>query len=453
MKNIIVLMTDDHAQWALGAYGNQELHTPNLDHLARTGVQMNNAFTPTPVCSPARACFLTGRLASQHGMHDYLNSGDVVDANNWLEGEVLLPEILSKNGYQTAFSGKWHMSNDDTPNPAFDNWFSISGDYPFSHNDRTRYCDNGVEKFIPGYTTRVITDKALSFLNEREVEKPFFLMVGYTATHSVWEGHPERLVSKYRDSSFEDIPLNESYPFGEQALESITVDRDAQTEALAQYYAAVTHLDEGVGEILDALEGQGLLEDTLIVYTSDHGLNCGHHGIWGKGNGTFPLNMVDESIRVPLLYNFPGILPGGQKRDEFVDHLDLFQTLLDFANVSPPTSTPQPYAGRSIWSSLVEEAPNTNWRDVQFCEYGDVRMVRTSRYKLVLRTNIDVCDLFDLQADPRENINLADNPEHSDLIANLRLQIDTYFQTYEDPIKSGKRVKELPRHNDTEAWR
>ncbi|MCJ7700482.1 MAG: sulfatase-like hydrolase/transferase [Anaerolineales bacterium] len=141
-KNILILFNDDHAQWASGTYGNSEIQTPNIDHLAATGIQMQNAFTPTPVCSPARACFLTGKLASQHGIHDYLSSADPeIDSRDWLAGEVILPEILAAHGYQVGYSGKWHLGQDDTPHPAFDDWFSISGDYPFRHKGTTRFFD------------------------------------------------------------------------------------------------------------------------------------------------------------------------------------------------------------------------------------------------------------------------------------------------------------------------
>jgi len=453
-KNIIIIFNDDHAQWASGTYGNTEIATPNIDCLASTGVQMQNAFTPTPVCSPGRACFLTGRLASQHGVHDYLVTTDPeIDRRNWLDGEVLLPEILAAQGYQSAYSGKWHLGQDYRPHPAFDYWFSLSGDYPYKHNDTTRYCDNGTEKFLTGYTTRVITDQALNFLQSRDRDKPFFLMVGYTATHSPWEGQPERLASRYRDCTFLDVPLGESYPFGEQVLESALLDRNQEMEALAQYYAAVSHLDESVGQILDGLDAHGLRQDTLVVYTSDHGLNCGHHGIWGKGNGTLPLNMVDESIRIPLILSQPGRFRGGQRLDHFVDHTDLFQTLLDYSGVKSVGQTRQPYPGRSFFPLLGNPQKEMDWRRVQFGEYGPLRMARTTRFKLVLRNPDGPHGLFDLEADPREMTNLFGNPLYDEIISEMTLEIDQFFSTYEDPENSGLRRDQLPRHNNSEAWR
>jgi len=453
-KNIIIIFNDDHAQWASGTYGNTEITTPNIDHLAETGIQMQNAFTPTPVCSPSRACFLTGRLASQHGIHDYLATNDPkISPRKWLEGEVLLSEILAANKYQTGYCGKWHLGQDDTPHPAFDDWFSISGDYPFSHNDTTRYCDNGVEKYIPGFTTRIITDRAIHFLNEREEDKPFFLMIGYTATHSPWEGHPERLAAKYRGHTFDDVPLDETYPFGKQTLESAELDRDNQPEALAQYYAAVSHLDEALGQILDALEAHELRQDTLVVYTSDHGLNCGHHGIWGKGNGTLPLNMVEESIRIPLIISQPGCFEAGLQVENYVDHTDLFQTLLDYSNIDLTGWEDHYYPGKSFLPLLKDPTQNISWRGIQFGEYGPLRMARTEKFKLILRNPNGPHGLFDLKADPREMTNLFGLPKYEEICRQLIDEIDQYFCTYEDPKNSGLLGADLPRCNNSEAWR
>ena len=435
----------------MGAYGNSEVHTPAMDYLAETGVQMMNAFTPTPVCSPARACLFTGRLASQHGVHDYLNSNDpTINGTHWLADEIKLSELLAENGYQTGLCGKWHMGREEQPQAGFDFWFSATGEFPkpvgYAH-----FSDNGTVRAYPGYDTPVITDSAVRYLQQIDQSRPFFLYVGYGATHSPWKHQPERLVARYRSSTFADIPADEAYPFGRQNLESAEVNRSAQREAQAQYYAAVSLIDEGVGRLLDELEAQGLRDDTLVVYTSDHGLNCGHHGIWGKGNGTLPLNMVEESIRIPLLFNQPGRLFDGQRRREFVDHLDLFQTLVDYTGVALPDK--DNYPGRSFLPLLDNSDSISDWRSVQFGEYGNLRMIRTEMHKLVRRYPDGPCELFDLRTDPREMVNLFADPSNQAIVQMLTAQIDNYFSTYEDPIKSGLRAVELPRQNYTEAWR
>lgn len=453
-QNILLILNDDHGQWALGSYGHQELHTPNLDYLAATGVQMENAFTPIPVCSPARACLLTGRLASQHGIHDYLASTDEeMGRRTWLKDETTLAQLLSAAGYQTALCGKWHLGNDEQPQPGFDTWFTLGNDYPIDHGGSHRYCDNGRSRVIHGYKTRIITDQALHFLRQSDRERPFFLVIGYAATHSPWRDHPERLVAAYRDCSFADVPDDVAYPFGRQNLESTFPTRENPREALAQYYAAVSQLDEATGQIVDELEALDLRQNTLLVYTSDHGLCCGQHGIWGKGNGTLPLNMVEESIRIPLIFNQPGYLYAGQQRAEFVDHLDLFQTLAAYAAIELPLESGPNYPGRSFLPLLDNSVAIPDWRREQYGEYGPLRMIRTERYKLLLRYPDGAHELFDLIADPREVLNLYQDPQYEPLIQQLTAKVETYFGRYEDPIKRGLNAQQLPRHNFTEAWR
>lgn len=453
-QNIVLFLTDDHGQWALGSYGHQELHTPNLDYLAATGVQMDNAFTPIPVCSPARASLLSGRLPSQHGLHDYLASpNDELEGRSWLTEETTLPQLLSDAGYEVACCGKWHLGGDEEPQPGFDYWFTLGNDYPVEHGGPHRYCDNGRSRVISGYKTRIITDQALHFLRQRDGQRPFFLIVGYTATHSPWRDHPQRLVDAYRGCSFDDVPDDVAYPFGRQNLESTLPTRENPQEALAQYYAAVSQIDEGAGRLVDELEALDLRQDTLVVYTSDHGLNCGHHGIWGKGNGTLPLNMVEESIRIPMLFNQPGRLYGGQRRNEFVDHLDLFQTLAAYAAVDPPQNQEVEYPGQNFLDLLDNPAAVPDWRREQYGEYGPLRMIRTERYKLLLRYPNGDHELFDLLADPRETVNLFPEPQYEALIQQLAGKIESYFGRYEDPVKRGLNARQLPRHNSTEAWR
>jgi arylsulfatase A-like enzyme len=451
--NIMVIMSDDHAQWASGCYGNRELHTPVMDHLAASGVRMDNAFTPTPVCSPARASFWTGLIASQHGIHDFIKTfgGHEAGTRNWLETEVTLANLLHDAGYQTSLTGKWHCGKVDGQHAGFDDWFTDTGDSLVPHMGKQAFEHNGQVVERSGYTTQIVTDHAISFIRERDPDKPFFQFIGYTATHSPWLNQPERLVRKYRHSSFDDIPSDAAFPFGRNAGESLSVNREDPKEALAQYYAAVTHIDEGIGRLLDELEAQQLRRDTLIVYTSDHGLNCGHHGIWGKGNGSRPLNMLEESIRVPLIFNQPGTLFAGQARIEFVDHTDLFSTLLAHAGVELPSS--RRFPGCSFLSLLTSGLPIPNWKNTQLGEYGNLRMIRTLRHKLIRRFPDGPSELFDLQADPRETINLFDNPEQQRLIQDLTSKIETYFSQYEHPVKTGLRVKELPIQNPVEAWR
>ena len=446
--NILLFLTDDHGQWASGAYGNREVRTPHLDRLAAAGVVMENAFTPTPVCSPARASLLTGLTPSQHGIHDYI--GAAFDQKPWLATEQTLPELLQKAGYRTGLAGKWHIGNEDAPAPGFDSWFSVGSAYPLFHEGTREFCNQGRMETLSGYTDDIIAEQAASFVRATD-ERPFFLLVGLFAAHSPWRGHPERLASLYRNAAFSDIPAQESCAFGKQGLESLSVDRRYQREAHVQYYAAVSHIDEIVGRLVDAVDDAGKLNNTLVVYTSDHGLNCGHHGIWGKGNATLPLNMLEESIRVPLLLSWPGVLAARTRKNEMVDHLDLFQTLAQAGEAKLPASPD--YAGESILTLLLDHEEDRSWRDIQFGEYGTVRMARTHQFKLIRRLPNGPHELFDLEVDPRENCNLIDSPQHQAVTTELSQLLARHFHRFSTPAKSGTLGAALPQHNMTEAWR
>ena len=456
-RNIIIILNEDHGQWALSSYGNRDVNTPTLDYLARTGVQMENAFTPIPVCSPSRACLLTGRYPSQHGMHDYLaNQDDEVENNPWVENEIFLSQLLSNAGYQVALSGKWHLSNDHLPQAGFEYWFTHSHHYPIEHGGPHIYSDQGDFITLTGYKTQILTDRAISFLRERNPKQPFFLLLSNTASHAPWNRHPERLVDQYRHQTFESISDDVAYPFGKQNLESTFDTRLQPQEAQAQYYAAASQIDEATGRVMDELEANGLRESTLLIFTSDHGLNCGQHGMWGKGNATFPYNMVDESIRIPLIFNQPGYLYQGQRRNEYVDHCDVFQTLVDYAGLELPERGENYYPGLSFLPILNNSGSleGGDWRNYQICEYGDLRMLRTETHKLILRYHEEGAnELFDIKKDCRETVNIYNEKEMQPLVESLTLKMNNFFARYEDPVKSGLNVKQLPRHNKTESWR
>ena len=447
--NILLFLTDDHGQWALGSSGNDRIQAPNLDYLADTGTVMENAFTPTPVCSPARACLLTGRTASQHGIHDYLDNLPAHFRRDWLDEKLTLPELLQNAGYRTGHVGKWHLGNDDKSARGFDSWGALAGDYPIDATGPARYCADGELKTIAGSKASIITDGAVRFLKNCDNDRPFFLLVGHVSTHSPWEGHPKRLVARYSMLDFAEVPQHETYPFGEQNLESrLLIDRANPRAGLAQYYASVTSIDEGVGRLMDTLDAEGLGEETVIIYTSDHGLNCGHHGIWGKGNGTLPLNMVDESIRIPMIVNGPGISKGQVRRD-FVDHLDLFSTIVDLAGLRHPCDID--YAGKSFRHILAGDDAE-NWRQMQFCEYGNVQMVRDSRYKLVIWHDTGQLRLFDLHDDPREERDLAKMPEHANRCKDMLSRLQNYYDRFSLPDTSGVRPGGPETTNVTSPW-
>lgn len=465
--NIVVLLTDDHGQWAAGCYGNREIHTPGLDHLAAHGVRFRNAMTPTPVCSPARATFWTGLYPSQHGIHDYLGPGSYRDGP-WIESEVQLGELLSDAGYRCGFFGKWHCGTPEETRPGFEEWFCI-GRRTGPHAGEQHYIHNGRRIAERGYQARITTDAALRFIRDaasgegREGPvstgpgeeapassvRPFFAFVGLVATHSPYSDHPSRLVESYRSAQFDDIPRDSVHPFGRPTGEGRNAAKDWRKRQI-QYYAAVSEIDEQLGRIVDALDEMGELSNTLVVYTADHGLNVGHHGLFGKGNATRPLNMLEESIRVPLIFGGWEGLFGHQVRSEMTDHADLFLTLAEVAGAKLPASD---YPGRSFLPLLTRAASIPGWKRVQFGEYGDLRMARSHGCKLIRRNGRGADQLFDLETDPRETQNVIGDPSYRADVAALDHALANAFDAMADSPKNGLNVASLRAHNDVEAWR
>ncbi|WP_187368361.1 sulfatase-like hydrolase/transferase [Ruania zhangjianzhongii] len=448
--NFVVIFLDDHAQWALSTYGNSEVRTPNLDYLANTGTRMDNAFTPTPVCSPSRACFLSGKTASQHGVHDYLDVWATgANERNWMERERTLPEILHEAGYTTGLSGKWHLGRNFEPAAGFDYWHEL-GDV---NSDPTLISPWPTAAAAPqAQNPHNVTDRAVEFLRARDSASPFFLFVGYYGTHSPWRGRPERLVSGYRQCSFADVPVEPTHPFGRLSSESLMPETRDRREALSQYYASVTATDEQVGRLVDELDAQGVREDTMIIYTSDHGLNLGHHGIWGKGNGTKPYNMVDESIRIPLIINQPGTVLPSQVRGEYVTHCDLFSTVLEHAEVEAPEEQERSPRPSRSYLPLLRGGKAPDMEQIVFGEYGDLRMARTPDRKLLLRPDTGRHELFDLDRDPRETRNFYNTPGYEQDVQQLTTRIEEHFARHSDPDTDGLTVRQQPSFNPEEYW-
>lgn len=305
---------------------------------------------------------------------------------------------------------------------------------------------------MTGYQSSITTDAALRFIDSSiEGRQPFCTFVGPVATHSPYSDHPERLVESYRDCAFCDIPREAIHPFGRFSGEGKNARHTDWCDRQRQYYAAVTEVDEQLGRVIDLLEQRGELENTIVVYTADHGLNVGHHGLFGKGNATRPLNMLEESIRIPMVLGGWRGLFARQIRGEPVDHADLFCTLVEAAGARLPES--RRYPGRSFLPMLAHARSIPDWKTVQIGEYGDLRMARSNRYKLNRRHGRGADQLFDLASDPRERVNVINEPEYGEVVQRLDRELELAFAVAADSPNSGLRVTELRSHNPTEAWR
>lgn len=287
------------------------------------------------------------------------------------------------------------------------------------------------------YITNVITDKALSFLEEfRTQDNPFYLSVHYTAPHSPWEEdqHPGEYIEMYRDCGFTATPDLPVHP--NQIPSAPSGTGEVRKSLLRGYYAAITAMDADVGRLLDKLEALGIAEDTIVMFMADNGMNMGHHGIWGKGNGTFPFNMYDTAVKVPFLVSWPGHYPSGVVCRRMCSQYDFFQTLLDMVGIR--RQLPDGLPGRSfadVFDGNTEKAGAV----VVYDEYGPTRMIRTEEWKYICRSPYGPDELYHLSEDPEENNNLSADPEYAALINRMYIQLTRWFYTYADPAMDASR--------------
>ncbi|MCU0502574.1 MAG: sulfatase-like hydrolase/transferase [Anaerolineae bacterium] len=439
--NILFILTDDQGAWALGCAGNSEIRTPNLDRLAATGIRFENFFCVSPVCSPARASILTGRIPSQHGVLDWLRGGNTTSEGaliEYLAGQPGYTEALAEAGYTCGISGKWHLGNSHQPQKGFTFWeVHATGGGPYYGAPMLH---DGAPYREPVYVTDKITENALRFLAQQvDTEAPFYLGVHYTAPHSPWDrdNHPKELYDAYfGECAFDSTPQLPMHPW---QISSAPYGRDEATRRaiLSGYFAAVTAMDAGVGRLIDWLEANGLREDTLIIFSGDNGMNMGHHGIYGKGNGTFPMNLFDTSVKVPVLISRPGAAPQGVVNDDLLSHYDVLPTLLEYLGLPNPQAQTLP--GRSFAPLLRGESLLGREHVIVFDEYGPVRMIRSRDWKYIHRYPYGPHEFYDLTNDPDEAHNLIDSAEHQARIAEMKGALDAWFLRYVDPAVDGTR--------------
>ncbi len=380
-QNVLLMIADDHRTDAIRALGNSAVRTPNLDRLAQNGTAFTHAFTTIPICTPARAELLTGCNAFRNGVRFF---GEGIKP-----GLTLLPQALADAGYTTFFTGKWH--NDATPDQR---GFGITrrvfnrgmGPHEMTFKEDGRQ--------IKGFSSELFAEAAVDFLRGRP-RSPWFAYVSFTAPHD-----PRTPPDGWRYNPA-DIPLPPNYmpehPFDnghmtgrDEQLEGWPRTQAAVKAHLADYYGMISHLDEQVGRVLQALEDNGQAQDTLVIYTGDHGLAIGSHGLMGKQN------LYDHSVRVPLLLRGPGI-PQNRQSGALCHDYDLYPTICERAGVSVPATV----EGRSLTPVLTGGAEEH--RDQVNGAFRDVmRMIRTRRWKLIGYPHLDRFQLFDLDNDPHE---------------------------------------------------
>lgn len=463
--NIIFIFTDDHCTQALGAYGSRMNTTPNLDRIATEGMRFDNCFVTNGICAPSRAVVLTG-------LHSHLN-GQRVNGPAFDGAQVTLPKLLRESGYQTAIVGKWHLRSAPT---GFDHHDVLIGQGPYYNPTMIR---NGTRHAHVGYTTDIITDKAIEFMSRRDTDRPFMLMYQHKAPHRNWQPgpdhldmyadetmpEPDTLLDDYsgrgsastrqtmtiaRDLSRHDLKLDPPRNLTEEQLErwnaaygprnELFEQRQLEGEDLVRwkyqryvkdYLRCVASVDDNIGRILDYLDQEGLSGNTVVIYSSDQGWYLGEHGWYDKRW------MYEESLRTPLLVRWPGVVDPGSSSDDLCQNLDFAPTILDMAGLEPPASM----QGESLVPILEGDSPD-DWRDSIYYHYYENpgahtvprhEGVRNSRYKLIHFYRIGEWELYDLDRDPDEMRNVHGDPAYSDVLVEMKLELQRLRQFYRLP--------------------
>ncbi len=481
--NIIFIMSDDHGYQAISCYDDKLIETPNIDRIASEGVMFSRAFVTNSICAPSRATLLTGKFSNLNGQYD---NRDKFDGS-----QLTFPKLLQQSGYQTALIGKWHLKSDPT---GFDYWNILPGQGQYYNPD---FIEMGTKHRVPGYATSLITDFSIDWLKNWDKEKPFCLLVHEKAPHRTWmpdtsyfsmfeeesfdipdnyfddyegrlaakeqklsvikdmdlaydlkmidkEGEIQTPYRKWADGFLTRMDPKQRAAWDKEYNPKIEAFKKAKLEGkalaewklcryLADYLRVIASVDDNVGRLLDYLDESGLADNTIVIYTSDQGFYLGEHGWFDKRF------MYEESFRTPLVLRYPN----GMKRkgvvDELVQNIDFAPTFLDYAGIP----VPEEVQGVSL-RPLLENKEDANWRKSVYYHYYEfpnehgVKQhygVRTERYKLIhFYNDIDEWEMFDLEKDPQEMNNIADDPEFSGIRKELEQELKKLQVLYSDTI-------------------
>ncbi|MBW8172517.1 sulfatase [Ornithinimicrobium sp. Arc0846-15] len=446
--NIVMILTDDHASQAIGAYGSPYNATPRIDEIGQEGWRFENCFVTNALCSPSRASILTGTYSHINGVTTLVTPIDAAQPTFITQ--------LREAGYRTAMVGKWHMGEGEGHNPqGFDYWDVLVG-----HDGQGEYWDplflsEDGERTVEGYATDIITDLAMSWVDGLEGDDPWCVLIYHKAPHRPWEPKPEH-AALFTDKipvpeTFDDdystrsssmrralMRLTENLNMDDLKQEppaSLTYDELSlwkYQRYMEDYLACVASVDDNVGRVTDWLRARGDFDDTMLMYVSDQGFFLGEHGWFDKRF------MYEESLRMPLLLSYPNGLAGGQTFDGIVTNVDFAQTLLDAAGVEAHPRM----QGHSFWADIRGEAtqPRPAGMYYRYWEHDDTFHkapahygYRSERYKLIYYYNDGLglpgtgpyvypaeWELFDLQTDPNELRNVYDEPDYLAIRESLK---------------------------------
>jgi N-acetylglucosamine-6-sulfatase len=431
--NIVVVLVDDMRWDEMRVAGHPFIETPNMDRLAREGARFTNAFATTPLCSPSRASFLTGQYPHTNGIVD-----NTARPSHDLR---VFPKALQQAGYRTGFFGKWHMGNDDSPRPGFNHWVAMPGQGEAI--DPSLNVD-GERVHAKGYTTDLLTDYVEKFI-DRPSGDPFLVYLAHKAIHpnviqqndgslKPIPGQPGGFVAadrhrgRYVDQKMPRRANAFKPPVGKPALlrqidklpplGPKTATTDEEIRGRIEMLLAV---DDSLGRIVAALERKGVLDNTMVVFTSDHGYFYGEHGLNEERRLAY-----EETIRIPMVVRYPALAKAGSVLAETTLNIDLAPTLLDVAGLAPDAGI----QGRSLLPVLKQEA--REWRTSFLIEYFTDTVfprirnmgyiaIRSGHYKYINYRELKGMDeLYDLEKDPYEETNLVDKPEARETLLQMQ---------------------------------
>ena len=435
MKNIVVIMSDQHRWDMTGFSGNPDVETPNIDGLAEEGVRFDSMYSQFPLCVPSRQSIVTSQYAATHGTR--LN---VVPPAK----PTLLDHVHGSHGYSTFISGKSHMTtrafdvcvDEDSLNSYLpvsleqavskaDSWYSDQ--YAGMEAWNTRSKINSRYLLYPmaeEWHQENLFYRVAKNILEAHPERPILLWVSFIKPHTNWTP-PERFLEKYRSrqlptpepesSGFIDtLPMFLQDWYYQNEFHILT--QDDLTNSVRAYYACVEYMDHVVGLVLSLLDRHGLAEDTVMVYTADHGEMLGHNGLF------FKQCFYEPAVRVPCVMRYPGVIPAGRVVGQITELIDILPTLLDYAGI-PPAGTEEGLSMRG----LIENPVDSSWKNEAFAEFAlNYVMARKGKWKYNRHPG-DLNQLFDLESDPGERINLYNSATCAGVVNYLEERIRRRF--------------------------
>ncbi|MCX8037888.1 MAG: sulfatase-like hydrolase/transferase [Candidatus Sumerlaeia bacterium] len=433
--NILVIMSDEHDPRVSGCYGDKVVHTPHMDSIAERGIVFENCYTTSPLCVPARLSFTAGKYASRIGAW---NNSCMLPSDDYPS----VPHILNAAGYESFLAGKMHY--DATHRYGFRELYPSNNAFMDGRGGRRKADDETVNEAawnqrVAGFkiadTSSVIahdvkvTENVVKFLSERRPgDKPFFLLAGYLAPHFPLTV-PQKYYAPYKDKIpmpeipegfFDRMPLN--YKHLRRGFGTVCATPEQVKLGRELYYGLTHWLDDEIGKVLAALGKSAAAQNTVIIYTADHGENRGERGLWWKNC------MYETAARIPLIVSWPERWKGGQRRAGACSTVDIARTIAEIAGARIPDD----WNGDSL--APYADDPARAWKDLAVSEYyahniaSGYAMIRTGQYKYVYHTRMDEQhgperELYDLNADPNEFNNLAGQKAHSERVAALHQRL------------------------------